>query len=533
MTGRGFTRTALAAFIALGGTSSPARAEERAVTVVEVAGDVAYVTPGGDAGIAAGDRVQLAGGLRLVLETTAATAAVKLEGATVAIGAAGSVTITPPGTGATAPLHARAAVRPLDAWRAQWPDAIRPATLQHPAPAPLGGGPPPGTLHAALVAHGHGVVDRSGPAAWALELRGTISAEPWRDRPLGLDLDVAGRVYGDGRAGARTPILVRRAQVRWGPAADPQLALGRLAWAAEAVGLLDGARLSRHLGALEIAGFGGVVPDPVDGRPDTAASRFGGEVIWDRPLDAWRPRLALTALASTWDGALDERRLIASAEVDRDAFTLAGWGEAQGFAADNPWGAPAVQLTGAGAGLTWRQRGRRASVDVTFQRPERSLRLTTAPPLVEDGWWLDTTASAGTGGARWSLDGTATLGTTHGDGRFIDAGALVLGELRVLPRATRLQLGVTGGRTHFLDWYGLELGVAVPARRRWDLAARYRPELMAYTGALDRFLSHTVAVDARWTLSSSLDLTAATLATLGEDRDALAVFATVAWRPLP
>ena len=36
-----------------------------------------------------------------------------------------------------------------------------------------------------------------------------------------------------------------------------------------------------HRGDLEVAAFGGVVPDPLSGKPDTSATRFGGEVIYD------------------------------------------------------------------------------------------------------------------------------------------------------------------------------------------------------------------------------------------------------------
>ena len=159
-------------------------------------------------------------------------------------------------------------------------------------------------------------------------------------------------------------MFVRAAQLRYGDAADPRLALGRLRYAASSVGMLDGGRASARVGAVEVAAFGGLVPDPLSGKPDTGASRFGGEVVYDAAAAAWQPRLAVTAHGSTWDGELDERRLSVVTSASREALRLDGWAELQAFPSDNPFDAGAVELTGAGATAQWRKRGRHLGVDV-------------------------------------------------------------------------------------------------------------------------------------------------------------------------
>jgi len=100
-------------------------------------------------------------------------------------------------------------------------------------------------------------------------------------------------------------------------------------------------------------------------------------------------------------------------------------------------------------------------------------------------------------------------------------------ERRLRPHL-RVLAGATATRVGFLDAYGVEAGVALDRGRRWDLTARYRPELIAYVGSLDRFVTHTVALDGRLRLRHDLDVAGAASATTGEDRDALAVLAVAA-----
>jgi hypothetical protein len=131
----------------------------------------------------------------------------------------------------------------------------------------------------------------------------------------------------------------------------------------------------------------------------------------------------------------------------------------------------------------------------------------------------------------------ATLGDSHGQYRGLDRSGFLRGELRAGP--ARLDAAVSGGQASFASWTALELGAAFAPTRALDVAVAYRPELRDYAASTEAQLVHSVIADARFALSSALDVAVSAIATLGRadplvgDRDALAVLATFAWRPLP
>jgi hypothetical protein len=535
-------RAALAVLL----VSASAAAEPVAVKVVDVAGGAAYVSPGRAAGIVPGTKIRLHGVEAVVVEVTEKTAMVRIGSARVAIGDPGTADVTP---GAASPARQLDKPRPPEAFSGQWNDPVLPASQQHPGAVPLGAAGAPGAAHVTVIGHAFGAVARPASAADA-EARVIAAFDVMNDRPLAADLDVAGRWFSDGfDRNTRTPVLVRAAQLRYGDPSDPRLAVGRIRSAAASVGMLDGGRASARVGALEVAAFGGIVPDPLSGKPDTGAARFGGELTYDAEDAAWQPRVAVAAHGSTWNGAVDERRLSLDASAGRGALWLAGWGELEAFAADNPWGARSVELTGAGATAQWRRHGTYAGVDVTFLRPERSLRLAALLPpewlctlvpragvAAADGcasgdWWGSATASFGTRTARWALDGVATLGDSHGQYRGLDRSGYLHGELRA--GATRLLAGVAGGQSSFASWTAGELGVAYAPRHTFDVTLTYRPELLDYVESNGPQLLHSVIADARIALSTAFDLALSAIGTTGADRDALALLATFVWRPLP
>jgi len=539
-------RRTLIAAIVVAGAVRPAAAERLAVQVVEVAGESAYLDHGRAAGIVRGMKIRFGNVVVTVVETTEKTAAVELGGAKLAVGATGIAEVTP---GAASVVKTLPPPRPAEAFRGAWPDLAVPAASQSPARVPLGSGRAPGRAHVAVIGHAFATADRTGVAGQG-ELRAIASYDLSTERPLAADVDVAARGFTAGaNGGARVPLFVRAAQVRYGGADAPDLALGRLRYAASSLGMLDGVRAGVRWSSFEVAAFGGIVPDPVSGKPDTGASRFGAEVGYDDATSAWQPRVALTGYGSTWDGELDERRLAMTASARRASVSVDGWAEAQMFAAGNPWGARSLELTGAGATAQWRRRGLHAGADLTFLRPERSLRLAAALPAewlctrapqpgdVPDeactggDSWASASLFAGARGARWSLDAIGSVGRTNGVMTSYDSSGYLAGELRFGPR--RVLAGISGGRASFASWTAAHLGLGVVLSRTLDLAARYRPELLDYAASTGPALQHGAVIDLHYAISAALDLGVSAAGTLGSDRDAAALLTTVAWRPLP
>lgn len=526
--------------------SAPAWADRITVTVVDVAGGRAYVDAGRAAGIVPGATIAFGTRALLVVEVTETTAVVELGEAVLAIGASGTTEATP---GAAAIVKKLPAPRPPDAFIGQWPEVRVPAASQTPVSVALGSGRTPGRAHVAVIGHAFGVADRTGREGEA-EARAIASYDVLTDRPLAADLDVAARIYGGGAdSGVHVPVFVRTAELRYGAAEDPRLAVGRLRYAASSLGMLDGARAAMHRGAFELAAFGGLVPDPISGKPETSASRFGGELIYDDATLPWQPRLSLTASGSTWDGKVDERRLAMTVMASRDRLALDGWAEAQQFPGSNPWGAHAVELTGAGATAHWRTRAYHVGADLTFLRPERSLRLAAALPAewlcaktpvpgdVADeacrggDSWLTGSVTAGAQGARWSVDAVGAIARTKSITTAIDASGYLGGELRFGPR--RLLASISAGQASFARWTAGQVGAGFVASRRVDLAIRYRPELLDYLASTKAMLLHALVIDTHYAVSAQTDLGAELVGTTGVDRDAIAVLTTLAWRPLP
>ncbi|HEX7838807.1 MAG TPA: hypothetical protein VF469_15125, partial [Kofleriaceae bacterium] len=131
----------------------------------------------------------------------------------------------------------------------------------------------------------------------------------------------------------------------------------------------------------------------------------------------------------------------------------------------------------------------------------------------------------------WSVDGGATLGDSHGQYRGLDRSGYLRGELRVGP--SRLAAGIAGGQASFASWTAGEVGAAYAPSHAIDLALSYRPELLDHVASTGPELLHSVIADARLAISTALDLALSATATTGADRDALALLATFAWRPLP
>jgi hypothetical protein len=523
-----------------------ARAEHVTVKIVEVAGGLAYVAPGSAAGIAVGTKLKFGPIERTVIAASTSTASFALDGFVISIGQSGSAEVS---TTATTAVTTLAPVHPPDAFRDQWQPPVPPAQTQTVAAIPLGSGRETGAAQLTVLGHGYASIGRDATAAQT-EARVVTSFELTHDEPLAADADVAVRAFGDGyNAHERTPLFVRAAQLRYGDALDPNVMLGRLRWAASSVGMLDGARVMAHAGAFALAAFGGLVPDAVSGKPETNASRFGGEAIYDLATNPWQPRVALTAVGSTWQGQLDERQLSIDVAANHGSLALDGWAEGQAFSANNPWGAHAVELTGAGVTAGWRDRGDHLGLDVSFLRPERSLRLAAALPpdwlcarVPEAGvvvgeachggdYWTTASVSAGLQRGRFVLDAIGTVGETHGVTSSYNSSAYIRGEVHF--GGQRVVLGGSVGHEEFASWDAGEIGFGSALGRKLDAEVRYRAEILDYVAATKASLLHTIAIDTRYLQSTTFDLGLSLLGTTGEDRDVVAALVTIAWRPLP
>lgn len=513
------------------GLTSHAIAEPIAVTVVDAAGDQVYVEPGEAAGLRVGTRVTIGPQTLVVAELNATGAALRLPRGgvpAIAIGATGTATPIP----SRPPRDASTTLE-------QWPAATPPARAQQPSTIPLGRERTGASV--TVLATGFGATGKASRAS--AEARVIASFDQLGARPLGADLDVAARAYSNGwNRDEHVPLLVRAAQLSWGR----DVAAGRLRHAATSIGMLDGVRAGVRIGNVGLAAFGGLVPDPLGGMPGADASRFGAELVWDAPALAWQPRLAVAAVGSTWEGALDERRVSLAGSVGRDRVWLDGLVEAQAFADDNPFAARTVELTTANASVSWRAPGGHAGASVAYLRPERSLRLAAALP---PGWscvgdasdaciggdrWVTASASAGVARRGWALDAVATLGHTRAfaaeaatSRAALDASGYLRGELR--RAGWRAFVAPSVAHTDFGDWAAVELGAGT-TRGALELAVSYRPELLAERGAAGDELLHSVIAELRWTASPAVDLTVSAIGTRGEDRDLLAAITTLVWR---
>ncbi|HEY5947215.1 MAG TPA: hypothetical protein VIV40_17045, partial [Kofleriaceae bacterium] len=138
-----------------------AAADPVAVKVTEVAGDVAYLTPGRAAGVVPGTKVRIKGRELVVVEVTEKTASVRSEPGALGVGDAGTAEVS---REAAAQLKLLAKPRPAEAFTGQWPDPVLPATQQNPAAVSLGGGRSGARGRVTVIGQAFGGYQRGGDA---------------------------------------------------------------------------------------------------------------------------------------------------------------------------------------------------------------------------------------------------------------------------------------------------------------------------------------------------------------------------------
>jgi len=514
------------------------------VRVTEVVGGRAYLVPGENAGVGKGTVVVIRGKRFVVKSASSAFAVVEIGDATVREGDRGQAAATATAGGKTA---ARETPVPLERFAGVWTEPRWPSAAQKPRPVPLGG-VAGGAVQLELIGQSMLYVPKDANVAGHVAVEARLSAEPWRDRPFGVDADALATYYLEANVGpvteAEPNATVRELRLRYGPAVDPFAALGRLRWAARSVGMLDGIRLRTpsFAGGFTLAGFGGFVPNVVTDAPATDAARFGAELAWDRP----GAHADVVAYGSTFGGSVDERRLAVTLDATPGPFILDARAELGLFDADNPWGLSTLELMGAGAGAGVRAGPWRLDLRFDLRQPERSRWLASLLPQS----YLCPAQPAGTAcdtGLKLRLAGTATAGyestrlvvtaggtAVGGDGDATESS--VFADVRLLGLLGAGRLGVGGAVTQgsFLDQRTLrvEVGAAL-ARGAVDLDLYWRGSILDYTAATSSYWEHRVGLDAALSAGPRTDLVFTVEGMTGAEVDALTFLATAVWRPLP
>ncbi len=526
------------------------------VIVVDVAGDLAYLKPGANAGLRAGTEVRLSKRRYQIIAVTSSNAVVRLNGRFMRIGSRGRATVTRRDGN-----EKRLAVpTPLDAFRNTWKTPSLPAASQSPAPVPIGSiraGGPTSLRVSASSATWLPLADSPASHVTRASLRAQLHTEPFVDKPFGFDADVAigrwiGRGLDDDLGSDSRPIIeVQQLRARYGPKGSPFVGLGRLRYAALTVGLLDGARVSSpSFSGVRVAAFGGIVPDSTDGRPSTELARFGAEVSYHAPRHRWRPSAEVVMYGSTFNGSLDERRAATAFHLFPGPLSLSGHTELSLFDSDNPWGSSRVELTAAGldAALRFKRVDVAASIDV--QQPERSRWLASLLPAS----WLCTSSPApatatpetescngsdnlryygllraGLRLSRWHVHAGATTVASSGV-KLDQKGAFVDLQAARVWRQLSLSIGALVTDSPFVESGALRIAAASPITSSLDLDIFYRPALLRYQAAISDFFEHRTGLNALYRLDSDVSLSLSGEAVLGEDVSALGIFATATWR---
>lgn len=544
------------------------------VRVVEVAGGRAFIEPGEEAGLRAGQEVRFR-------KRRFRIAGVTRTGAVIDADAKPGRAGLREGERGQARVRVRQAAQglepppPLTVFRNQWGEATRPASKQNPKAVPLGAGMGASGRYRLVMQGGVASIlplgeDPARPgrsqanSMTRLSLGASLRAQPWQETPFGFDADVAlstwlGNGLGTGLGADSRPLVrVRELRLRYGDALEPMAGLGRLRYAASTVGLLDGVRVQTPAyGNWRVAGFGGFVPDVLSGRPAFDAARFGVETTYHDAASAWRTLVNVVAQGSLFDGALDERRLSSYLRMFRGPLAVMAHGELSMFDEDNPWGARRVQLTAAGVNAAVRVGPVRANARFDVRTPERSYWLASLLPQS----WLCTArplpppnpadpnptvepcngnsdmrrmGAVDIGYERGQVAvtaGVAAVGVSSGEdfesvSVFADARALeVLG-------SGRMEVGVLSSRGAFLDTVATRVSGGTEVSDGVDVSLYYRPALLRYQAAAEDIFEHRFGADVLYTPRPVLDLALTLEGAAGADAAGVGVFATAVWRPL-
>ena len=382
------------------------------VRVVDVAGGNAYLSAGASKGLHRGTIVRFGKVERRIEQTSESFAVVPAR--SLRLGARGVAEVSTVTEGAAERMPAP---RAAEVFYGQWPEAVLPATQQHPKYVPLGSTHArPQALDATLSTTGAALIPLDGKtdAVGRAELRARMRVTPVATFPLAFAGDVAvqdwyGRYATGGANGDARPVLrVRELVLDLGYADGYRSQLGRVRYAAANLGMLDGARMeTAQLGPVRIATFGGLLPDPISGTVASGAGRFGLELNARAEDSALSPELTVVLQGSVFDGRMDERRLYARSQIWPGDHRISAYAEGAAFDQNNPWRRRSLDLTSAGADFDLRFSALRFGGRFDMRKPERSYWLDRTFPST----WLCSSSSA--------LDRNVACTGTPDDTRYV------------------------------------------------------------------------------------------------------------------
>lgn len=539
---------------------SPAEAPAKSivVTVVEVEGAQAYLTPGAKAGVVRGTKVTIHRREFTAVQATDSFATI-------------SVGDDPPreqDEGRAVPSDSNEAEKAvelpkptaLSAWEHAWTAAPSPAQSQTPRFVPLGASERDRRWDVRLSASAGALLPLSarGSNLGRVELDAKIHAAPF-EFPAALDVDVAVERWFDAnlalRAGAEArPLVYARELFASYGTARFYGGVGRMRYAASTLGTLDGARASAAVGAgFSVGAFGGLLPNPLSGAPSTAANRFGVEARYSRPDADLRPDAALVVSGSTFAGKVDERRLSGVFGLYPGHSRLGGYFEASAFDASNPWNAKPVELTAAGIDTSVRSGIFELEGRFDLRQPERSRWLASFLPA---SWFCTTVPTPGVpagaepcdGGTNTRASGAVDAGieldhlslvlgaTTTGDLSQSSAprmtGGFATGRVLRIARILRIEVSGDYGTGTYVDVVGGGIGPGVSLfDDAMDLSVYYRGAALTYRSIPTSLVEHAVGGTLIVVSGTDLLMALSSEAIAGGDAKALALFASITWHP--
>ncbi|MDP9148570.1 MAG: hypothetical protein M3O36_01305 [Myxococcota bacterium] len=447
--------------------------------------------------------------------------------------------------------------QPLSTWKGAWTKAEPPANSQTPRFVPLGSGERDRRwdVRLSLSVGGTFPLGSRGSSLEVAELDALVHAEPF-ESTTALDLDVSLQRWAAADLGTRAgdaarPVIWLRELLLSHTASSWYGGLGRMRYAASTLGALDGARVRAPLGeGFSLAAFGGLLPNPLSGEPSLAAQRFGVEATYSRPEIGLRPEAALVVHGSTFQGALDERRVSGTFGVYPGPSRLGGYFELTGFDGKNPWSAAPLALTAAGVDASTRLGPVQLGGRVDVRQPERSRWLASFLPTP---WFCKTVPSASGGDACdgsvstravATLDASVTManvsvtvgGSTTRDltqsGAPDTLGGFAAGRVVRIAKVARADASASVSQGTYLNIVQASAGPGVTLLGdALDVSAYFRTATLSYRSANASLRQQALGLTLGVFPSSDLLFTLQGEATMGDDTKALLLFGTAMWRP--